>query len=141
MTSQPEIDEDDIFEKHRAKLKEIKTALREAGFSRVGGRFPFSMHHNFYRTKIRICGKKSRHKDIRRLLAMWMETRRNPDDLLWQMVSGAIKDLIKKDPGLVVKLPIEIRRGMATVEDGYSFLRFTKDLNFQAVAQTGNSSN
>lgn len=125
--------ESDLFSVQREKIKEIKKVLREAGFPRMSARFPCAMHHNFYRLKIRICGKKTRHKDIRRILSMWMRTRKNEDDLLWQFISGAIKDMIKKEPGLVVRLPLEIRRGMNTVDDGYDFLRYAKALEFELL--------
>lgn len=121
---------------HRArflKFKEIKRTLREAGFPVLGDRFPHAMHHNFYRTRIRIAGRKCRHKDLSRLLDGWMLTRDNEDDYFWQVVSGAVRDLISKEPSLVGRLPHTVRKGMITVDDGHHFLRYAKSLHFRII--------
>lgn len=118
------------------RLRVIKRALRDAGFPVNGDRFPYAMHHNFYRIKIRIVGRKCRHKDLGRLLDMWMSTRDNEDDLLWQVVSGAVRDMISREAGLVGRLPQEIRKGMASVDDGYQFLKFAKSLDFSILPCT-----
>lgn len=139
MLDRHEEKQEDSFELQREKLKHIKQILREAGFPRLNSRFPFAMHHNFYRVKIRICGKKARHKDIRRLLDLWMLNRNCEDDLFWQIICGAVKDLIKTDPGLVVRLPLEVRKGMTSVEDGYAFMRFAKSLEFRLITTNQDS--
>ncbi|TLX16858.1 hypothetical protein [Rhizobium sp. MHM7A] len=130
MTEEEEVD----F--HRArflKFKQIKKTLREAGFPVLGDRFPYAMHHNFYRTKIRIAGRKCRHKDLSRLLDDWMETRSDEEDYFWQVVSGAVRDLLSNEPALVGRLPQAVRHGMMTVEDGHLFLRYAKSQDFRLI--------
>lgn len=129
--------EEEAADLHKARFfrfKEIKKALREAGFPMRGDRFPYAMHHNFYRTKIRIAGRKCRHKDLSRLLDDWMETRNDEDDYFWQVVSGAVRDLLSNGPALVGRLPQAVRQGMMTVEDGHLFLRYAKSQNFRIVS-------
>lgn len=130
MTEEEEVD----F--HRARFlrfKQIKKTLREAGFPVLGDRFPYAMHHNFYRTKIRIAGRKCRHKDLSRLLDDWMETRSDEEDYFWQVVSGAVRDLLSNEPALVGRLPQVVRQGMVTVEDGHLFLRYAKSQDFRLI--------
>lgn len=130
MTEEEEVD----F--HRARFlrfKQIKKTLREAGFPVLGDRFPYAMHHNFYRTKIRIAGRKCRHKDLSRLLDDWMETRSDEEDYFWQVVSGAVRDLLSNEPALVGRLPQSVRQGMTTVEDGHLFLRYAKSQDFRLI--------
>ena len=123
----------DFYHERLLRFKQIKKVLREAGFPVVGDRFPFAMHHNFYRTRIRIAGRKCRHKDVARLLGDWMQTRSNQDDYFWQLVSGAVRDLLSKEPALVGRLPQSVRQGMMTVEDGHLFLRYAKSLDFRII--------
>ncbi len=122
------------------RFKQIKRSLREAGFPVLGDRFPFAMHHNFYRTRIRIAGRKCRHKDVARLLGDWMKTRSKADDYFWQLVSGAVRDLLAKEPALVGRLPQSVRQGMMSVEDGHLFLRYAKSLDFRLILAEGDAS-
>jgi hypothetical protein len=134
MTDMPtEEEEVDFYRARFLRFKQIKKTLREAGFPILGDRFPHAMHHNFYRTKIRIVGRKCRHKDIARLLDQWMATRNNEDDYFWQIVSGAVRDLLVNQPALVGRLPQSVRQGMTTVEDGYLFLRYAKSQDFRLI--------
>lgn len=107
-------------------MKDVKYALRLAGFPATGICFPYSLHHNFYRAKIRIDGKKAKHFHIAHLLMLWMRERTAPEDYAWQCVTGAVKEMISRNPSLVAKIPDDIRTGMASVEDGYAFLKWVK---------------
>jgi hypothetical protein len=139
--SKPRTEEEEV-DFHRARFlrfKQIKKTLREAGFPVLGDRFPYAMHHNFYRTKIRIAGRKCRHKDLSRLLDDWMQTRDDEDDYFWQVVSGAVRDLLSNEPALVGRLPQTVRQGMMTVEDGHLFLRYAKSQEFRLILKDDES--
>ncbi len=117
-------------------MKDVKKALRAAGFPYPLPSFPYGMHHNFYRAKIRLNGRKLKHFGVACLLVEWMKTRRDPADYAWQCVTGAIKDLIARDPTLVTRIPEDIRKGMSSVEDGYAFLRWAKSVDIATIVRS-----
>jgi hypothetical protein len=132
-------DEDEMLEGDAARaafMKDITKALRAAGFPFPLPSFPYGMHHNFYRAKIRVRGKRIRHFGVACLLLEWMKTRSEPADYAWQCVTGAIKGIIAKEPSLVTKIPDDIRRGMATVEDGYAFLRWVATVDVTSIVRS-----
>jgi hypothetical protein len=134
-----EDEEDETLEGDAARaafMKDVKKALRVAGFPFPLPSFPYGMHHNFYRAKIRVDGKKIRHFGVACLLLEWMKTRSEPADYAWQCVTGAIKEMIAKDPTLVTKIPQDIRKGMASVEDGYAFLRWVTSIDVTAIVRS-----
>jgi hypothetical protein len=133
-----EIEEQDIDpDTERAMfMRDVKKALRDAGFPASKPGFPYAMHHNFYRAKIRLAGKKLKHFDIARLVKAWMDDRDEPSDYAWQNVTGAVKDMISRDPTLVSRIPTDIRKGMASVEDGYAFLRWVAQQDVADRLQT-----
>jgi hypothetical protein len=69
-----------------------------------------------------------------------MQTRSDEDDYFWQLVSGAVRDLLSKEPSLVGRLPPAVRQGMITVEDGHLFLRYAKSLEFRLILQAAEAS-
>ncbi len=105
---------------------EFRTELKAAGFPAFGSRFPFGMHHEFYRVRVRIGGRKMLHAETASALNRWMATRSDHADYARQAVCGAVKAMLAKRPELAGRIPPHIRTAMAAVRDGYDFLTWAK---------------
>lgn len=105
---------------------ESRTELKSAGFPAFGSRFPYGMHHEFYRVRIRIGGRKMLHAEAASVLNQWMATRGDYADYARQAVCGAVKAMLAKNPELAGRIPAPIRDAMASVRDGYDFLAWAK---------------
>lgn len=105
---------------------ESRTELKAAGFPAFGSRFPYGMHHEFYRVRVRTGGRKMLHAETASVLNQWMATRGDHADYARQAVCGAVKAMLAKHPELAGRIPAPIRDAMAAVRDGYDFLAWAK---------------
>lgn len=105
-------------------LAEAGEALRDAGFPAWPPRFPFAMHHGFYRSRIRAKGRKTTHAQVSQLLAEWAVGRESPADYARQAVCGAVKAMLSRNPELAGRIPPAVRTAMAAVGGGYDFRQF-----------------
>lgn len=105
---------------------ESRTELKAAGFPAFGSRFPFGMHHEFYRVRVRISGRKMLHAETAAVLNRWMGTRSDQVDYARQAVCGAVKAMLAKKPELAGRIPQSVREAMAAVRDGYDFVAWAK---------------
>jgi hypothetical protein len=110
---------------------ESRTELKTAGFPAFGSRFPFGMHHEFYRVRVRIGGRKMLHAEAASVLNRWMVTRTDHADYARQAVCGAVKAMLAKNPELAGRIPPSVRAAMALVGDGYDFLTWAKSFAAQ----------
>lgn len=108
-------------------IVEIKADLRQAGFPAKGSAFPFGLHHDFYRVRIRLGGKKTKHGEVSSILNAWAHTRADKVDYARQAICGSVKSMLAKRPELAGKIPGSARSVMAAVSDGYDFLRWAKE--------------
>jgi hypothetical protein len=116
--------DEDVRREMNSILADCGEALRGAGFPARAPRFPYSMHHGFYRSRLRTGGRKRTHADVAELLALWADGRKDPCDYARQAVCGAVKAMLSGDAGLAGRIPAVVRAAMAAVGDGYDFRRF-----------------
>lgn len=109
-------------------VTECRTDLKAAGFPAFGSRFPYGMHHEFYRVRVRLGKRKLHHAEIAAVLNMWMASRSDKVDYARQAVCGAIKAMLVKRPELVGRIPASARHAMLAVGEGYDFLDWAKKL-------------
>ncbi|NTF17592.1 hypothetical protein G6L37_04215 [Agrobacterium rubi] len=107
-------------------ILESRTELKAAGFPARGSRFPFGMHHEFYRVRIRIGRRKSLQSEIANMLNLWMAGRDNRLDYGRQAVCGAVKSMLATHPELAGRIPGSVRALMSAVGNGYEFLNWAK---------------
>ena len=100
--------------------------LKAAGFPAMGSRFPFGMHHEFYRVRIRVGRRRAQHAEVATVLNLWMATRADRTDYGRQALCGAVKSMLASRPELAGRIPPDVRAAMAAVGDGYDFLAFAK---------------
>lgn len=67
--------------------------LRAAGFEASGPRFPFAMHHERLRGRLRSGTAKPKHSDVALLLNVWAGERDFAPAYAWQAVMGAVEEL------------------------------------------------
>ena len=101
-----------------------RSDLLAAGFPAKGHRFPFALHHTFYRSRIRIGGRKTTHSEIAVLLNAWAAVREDRTDYARQAVCGAVKHMLTGSPALVGRIPSSVRESMGSVGDGYEFRKW-----------------
>lgn len=107
-------------------LIEVRAELKAAGFPATGSRFPYAVHHEFYRVRIRILGRKAQHAEIATMLNRWMATRSDKVDYVRQAVCGSVKSMLAARPELAGRIPSSVRAAMGAVGDGYEFLSWSK---------------
>ena len=105
---------------------ETKSDLRSVGFPAKGSRFPFGMHHEFYRIRVRFDGRKALQSEVANMLNAWSATRSDRIDYARQAVCGAVKSMLAVQPELAGRIPPSVRSVMTTVGDGYEFLSWAK---------------
>ena len=105
---------------------ETKSDLRSAGFPAKGSRFPFGMHHEFYRIRVRFDGRKALQCEVATMLNAWSATRPDRIDYARQAVCGAVKSMLAARPELAGRIPPSVRSAMTAVGDGYEFLSWVK---------------
>jgi hypothetical protein len=116
--------DDDVRRAMNNILADCAEALRGAGFPARAPRFPFSMHHGFFRSRLRTGGRKRTHAEVAELLALWAAGREDPCDYARQAVCGAVKAMLSVDPELAGRIPVVVRAAMTAVGGGYDFRRF-----------------
>ena len=92
-------------------IKYARDALHAAGYEVRVPRFPFVMHHEFYRIKLRKNNYRPKHADISRLLDEW--ARSQPDyaeAYAWQAIEGAMASLGARKGK---EMPTEVENGCA----------------------------
>lgn len=115
----------------KAAIDEIvykaRHALRDYGFETRTPRFPFAMHHDFYRTKIRVAGRKPRHNEIAMFLSTWsLNSGLVPTHAyIWQAIAGAINSM---DPRATKEVPAWIEENIQEVGRGEQFLQWLRAL-------------
>lgn len=81
----------------QALIEEIvrgaRASLHAAGFASRDPRFPFVMHHQHYRGRLRVRGLRPRHADVAFLLGEWARTGDFPSSYAWQAVAGAVASM------------------------------------------------
>lgn len=103
-----------------------KADLRAAGFPAKGSRFPFGLHHEFYRVRIRLAGRRALQGEIAVMLNAWSAARADRIDYARQALCGSVKSMLASRPELAGRIPSSIRSAMASVGDGYEFLSWAK---------------
>lgn len=116
--------DEDVRREMNSILADCGEALRGAGFPARAPRFPYSMHHGFFRSRLRTGGRKRTHAEVADLLALWADGRKDPCDYARQAVCGAVKAMLSADAELAGRIPAVVRAAMAAVGDGYDFRRF-----------------
>jgi len=98
-------------------------SLRGAGIDARPPAFPFSLHHEHFRVKLRRRGYSPRHADVALLLEKWADGR--PEGFAysyaWQAVAGAVAKLKP-----TARLPADLAQGIASVSGAGSFLEWAK---------------
>ena len=113
---------------HRETMvREISAGLLEAGIRVFPPAFPFGMHHDHYRTKLRPNGRHIRRGDVAALLDLWSRTRENPDDYVWQAVCGGLLPHFADAPAHREKLTAEVAGRMEVLGWGSDFLEWASD--------------
>jgi len=77
-------------------VRKAAGALRSAGFDAHPPRFPFAMHHDRLRIRLRTNDSKPRHSEVAKLLNRWAAERDFAEAYAWQAVMGAIQELEAK---------------------------------------------
>lgn len=116
--------DDDVRREMSSILEDCGEALRGSGFPARAPRFPYSMHHGFFRSRLRVGGRKRTHAEVAELLALWADGRKDPCDYARQAVCGAVKAMLSVDAELAGRIPTIVREAMDAVGGGYEFRRF-----------------
>lgn len=105
-------------------VREAQAALRAAGVDVRSPQFPFSLHHEHYRVKLRRRGYSPRHADVSLLLERWADGRgeRFAESYAWQAVAGAVARLRPSVP-----LPDDVAAGIASVSGEGCFEAWAKE--------------
>jgi len=99
-------------------------SLPDLGLHANLNRFPFAMHHGYYRTRLRLHGRRLRHEEVAILLNRWAQTKENPIEVyVWQAIAGAVLKLKTKKE---FTLPSFIREGVERVSQGDEFEAWAK---------------
>lgn len=99
-------------------VKAALASLRAAGIDARPPRFPFSLHHEHYRVRLRRKGYTPRHADVAFLLERWAASRGEgfAESYAWQAVAGAVAHLRPAVP-----IPDDVAAGIASVSGGGCF--------------------
>lgn len=90
-------------------VKAARDAMQAAGFDARNPRFPFVMHHEFYRSRLRRKDFRPRHADVALLLNLWACRQDSfAEAYAWQAVAGAAASLAGRTGR---ELPEEIKNG------------------------------
>ncbi|MCS4089889.1 hypothetical protein [Rhizobium sp. BK176] len=112
---------------HRELLvREISSRLLEAGIRAYPPEFPYGVHHEYYRTRLRHGGRHSKLSDIAKALENWAATRENDDDYVWQAVCGFLLSYFAEKPDHRRWLPADIEGRMDILRWGDDFLEFSR---------------
>lgn len=100
-------------------IHQVMMLLPDLGFRTSHARFPYSLHHEFYRSRLRLHGKRLRHEEIAILLNRWAVEQEKPADAyVWQAITGAIRNLQAKNS---ISMPDLIQSGIENVAQGQQF--------------------
>jgi hypothetical protein len=112
---------------HRELLvREISSQLLDAGIRAYPPEFPYGVHHEYYRTRLRHGGRHSKLSDIARALESWAATRENDDDYVWQAVCGFLLSYFSERPEHRERLPSEIGGRIGILRWGEDFLEYSR---------------
>lgn len=108
-------------------VEHCRKALADVGFPTRDPKFPFVMHHERMRIRLRNSRIKPRHADVAYLLARWARERSEgfANAYAWQAVTGALLAM-SRQTSPAVPVPDCIRSGMATVGSGAEFEGWSK---------------
>lgn len=97
-----------------------RESLAAAGFASRDPKFPFVMHHERYRVRLRSKGLRPRHAHVALLLALWAREREEgfAKAYAWQAISGAVDRL--RQPG-GADVPEAVRAMIDAVGHGPAF--------------------
>lgn len=105
-------------------IHQVMASLPDLGFRTSHSRFPYSLHHQHYRTRLRLHGKRLRHEEVSIVLNRWAAEQERPAEAyVWQAIAGAILNLQGSSP---IDLPEHIRLGLETVAHGKLFETWAK---------------
>lgn len=102
-------------------VRDICKALQEAGLKVYQPKFPFGMHHEYYRTKLRPRGRHARRSEIAALMEGWASTRENPDDYIWQGICGGLLQYLQTAPDHASRIPQDIAGRLEVLRWGDEF--------------------
>ena len=112
-------------------IHQVMASLPDLGFRTSHSRFPYSLHHQHYRTRLRLHGKRLRHEEVSVLLNRWASKQERPTEAyIWQAIAGAILTLHGSSP---IDLPQHIRSGLETVAHGTLFETWAKSFLAQVT--------
>lgn len=114
-------------------IHQVMASLPDLGFRASHARFPYSLHHDYYRTRLRIHGRRLRHEEVAIILNQWASKQEKPaDTYVWQAISGAIRNLQGREK---INLPDYIRQGMESVAHGETFEAWAKAFLKEAATE------
>lgn len=100
-------------------------SLPDIGLRTSHGRFPFSLHHDYYRSRLRIHNRRLRHDEVAIMINKWASEQVSPvEAYVWQAITGSIMNLQKKEE---FELPEFVQQGMQLVTHGKAFESWAKE--------------
>ena len=102
-------------------VEDAEAVLKDSGFPTRSARFPYGMHHDYYRVRLRIGARRLSHAEVAILLNVWSSLRAERTDYARQALCGAVKSMAAADPALLQAVPQSVRKEMSAVEDGAAF--------------------
>lgn len=103
-------------------IKSARDALHGAGIPARTPKFPYSLHHELYRVRLRKAGSRLRHAEVAWMLEEWAASREDfALSYAWQAVAGAVARLAPSE-----KLPDSIKDGIASVSGEGNFEEWAK---------------
>jgi hypothetical protein len=106
-------------------VREISTRLLDAGIKAYPPHFPYGIHHEYYRTRLKQGRRHARLAEISGALVCWADAREN-DDYVWQAVCGFLLSYFAEKPEHRNRLPSDIEKRMMGLEWGNDFLAFAR---------------
>ena len=113
-----------------ALVKSARESLLAAGIEARTPKFPFSLHHELYRGRLRRKDWRPRHADVALMLERWAAQRASfAESYAWQAVAGAVAALKPTAP-----LPHDIAAGIASVSGEGCFEDWVRETALSAAA-------
>lgn len=100
-------------------------SLPDLGIKTRHARFPFSLHHEYYKTRLRIHGRRLRHEEVAIMLNKWASEQEFPvKAYIWQAITGAIANLYKNEKPDLHEF---VQQGMNSLAHGSTFEAWAKE--------------